>query len=205
MGPPWAPTGSDDPEKGSGPTLADRPGLGGVSELRRRNTIVSIVDERPKTPITIGELTVVLSGWFEEETDGMVPTEGEIHSVLSDFDLPHLDSVDRLDFDQETGQVFSSRAADALTGDETGEVAVNGGTHWPTSTTARTGDGRTTRQSNGGGDVSADRTVELGVLLVGVAGVALTVSTLNPFDASTSLIPAALIVLFFGYRALTRA
>jgi len=205
MVPPWSPTGSDDLDAGSGPTLDDRPGLGGVPEPRRRETIVSIVDERPQTPTTIGELTAVLSGWFEEETDGMAPTDEEIHSVLYDFDLPRLDSAGRLDFDQETGQVFSSRAGDALTGDEIGDAAADSGTRRSASTAARTDDGRETTRSIEGGEIPAERAVELGVLLLGVAGVALAVSSLNPFGTATSLVPAALVVLFFGYRALPRA
>jgi len=214
MVPPWSPTGSDDLEARSGPTLDDRPDLGGVSEPRRRETIVSIVDERPQTPTTIGELTAVLSGWFEEETDGMAPTDEEIHSVLYDFDLPRLDSAGRLEFDQETGQVFSSRAGDAgfssragdaLTGDEIGDAAADSGTRRSASTAARTDDGRETTRSIEGGEIPAERAVELGVLLLGVAGVALAVSSLNPFGTATSLVPAALVVLFFGYRALPRA
>jgi hypothetical protein len=200
MVPPWSSTDSDDLEAGSGPTLDDRPGLGDVPEPRRRETIVSIVDERPQTPVTIGELTAVLSGWFEEETDGMVPTDEEIHSVLYDFDLPRLDSAGRLEFDRETGQVFSSRAAAALTADETGD----GETRRSAPATDRTDGGRATIRSIEGGEISAERAVELGVLLLGVAGVALAVSDLNPFGTSASLAPAALVVLFFGYRALTR-
>lgn len=193
---PWSPTGSDNLDARSGPTLDDRPGLGGVPEPRRRETIVSIVNERPQTPTTIGELTTALSGWFEEETDGMVPTDEEIHSVLYDFDLPRLDSAGRLEFDQETGQVFSSRAGDA---------GADSGMRRPTSAAARTDDARTRIRSIEDGEISVERAVELGVLLFGVAGVALAVSSLNPFGTATSLIPAALVVLFFGYRALTRA
>lgn len=204
MVPPWSPTGSDDLEEGSGPRLDDRPDLGGVSEPLRRDTIVSIVDERPQTPVTIGELTTALSEWFEEETDGMVPTDEEIHSVLYDFDLPHLDSAGRLEFERETGQVFSSRAADALTADETDDATADSGARRPTFATERTDDSRTAMRSIGDGEVSGERAVELGVLLFGVAGVALAVSSLNPFGTSTSLIPAALVVLFFGRRALAR-
>lgn len=199
MVPPWSPTGSDDLEEGSGPTLDDRPGLGGVSEPRRRDTIVSIVDERPQAPVTIGELTAALSEWFEEETDGMVPTDEEIHSVLYDFDLPRLESAGRLEFDRETGQVFSSRA-DVLTADET----ADGGTRRSPPATDQTDGGRATIRSIEGGEIPAERAVELGVLLFGVAGVALAVSDLNPLGTSASLVPAALVVLFFGYRALTR-
>lgn len=200
MGPSWAPSGADDTNEQSGPSLDDRPGFGGTSETRRRDMIVSLVDGRPHKPYTIGELTVALSEWFEDETDGMVPTDEEIHSTLYDFDLPRLDAANRVVFERETGRVFSVDA------DETTRTSL---------TTGRTDDGTTPGQPAGdhgdthgqtieGSNVPAERVVELGVVLLGVAGVALAASTVSPFDPAYALVPATAVVLFFGYRTVTR-
>ncbi|AKU09779.1 hypothetical protein [Haloferax gibbonsii] len=200
MAPSWAPGGPDDTGEQPGPSLDDRPGLGGVTESRRRDTIVSLVNERSETPYTVGELTVALSEWFQDETDGMVPTDEEIHSVLFDFDLPRLDADGRLVFHRETGRVFSpthdgahaTRASSELNAGSTDDNAgdTNRGSVAPEPT-----DDRVT--------VSRKRLVNVAVILVGVAGVAVTASSVSPLDTSFALVPAALVVLFFGYRALT--
>ena len=202
MAPPTAPAGSDDSDRDSGPVFDDRPGLGGVSETQRRDQIVSLVDARPQTPYTIGELTVSLAEWFDRETDGMVPTDEEIHSVLFDFDLPRLEDANRLVFDRETGRVFSVDAADALISSAASETEATTGETPAGPPTPRQSDTAATEED--GREVSAQRVVELGILLVGVAGVALTASNVSPFDTSFSLVPAVVVVLFFGYRTLTR-
>ncbi|WP_042664341.1 hypothetical protein [Haloferax sp. ATB1] len=200
MAPAWAPGGPDDTGEESGPSLDDRPGLGGVTESRRRDTIVSLVNERSETPYTVGELTVALSEWFQDETDGMVPTDEEIHSVLFDFDLPRLDDDGRLVFHRETGRVFSptheaTHATRTSTEIEPGSTLDNArGTDRGSVATESTDDRVT---------VSRKRLVNVGVILVGVAGVAVTASSVSPLDTSFALVPAALVVLFFGYRALT--
>ncbi|QOS13871.1 uncharacterized protein HfgLR_23430 (plasmid) [Haloferax gibbonsii] len=200
MAPSWAPGGPDDTGEQPGPSLDDRPGLGGVTESRRRDTIVSLVNERSETPYTVGELTVALSEWFQDETDGMVPTDEEIHSVLFDFDLPRLDADGRLVFHRETGRVFSpthdgahaTRASSELNAGSTVDNAgdTNRGSVAPEPTDDRV-------------MVSRKRLVNVAVILVGVAGVAVTASSVSPLDTSFALVPAALVVLFFGYRALT--
>ncbi|WP_416841702.1 hypothetical protein [Haloferax sp. DFSO52] len=202
MAPSWAPAGSDDSDSETGPVLDDRPGFGGASEAQRRDKIVSLVDARPQTPYTVGELTVALAEWFEFETDGMVPTDEEIHSILFDFDLPQLEATNRIVFDRETGRVFSVDAADALVSSDARATGDSAEDSHSGPTTVRTSD--TATKSTDKREVPAQRVAELGILLFGVAGVALAGSNVAPFDTSAALVPAVVVVLFFGYRALDR-
>lgn len=196
MPPTWAPSGPDEPGADAGPSLDDRPGLGGVSETRRRDAIAALVTDRPETPYTVGELTVALSEWFQDETDGMVPTDEELHSVLYDFDLPRLDAADRLVFDRESGRVYAPDFEEEFAGDAVDETAATGRSD-------RSHSGESTPPEGESVDVSKTRIQNLAVLLVGVAGVAVGASSVNPLDTSFALVPAAFVVLFFGYRALS--
>ncbi|AFK21275.1 hypothetical protein E6P09_17085 (plasmid) [Haloferax mediterranei ATCC 33500] len=202
MAPSWGPSGPGDTGEDAGPTLDDRPGLGGVTETRRRNTIVSLVNNRHQSPYTIGELTVDLAAWFRDETDGMVPTDEEIHSILYDFDLPHLDSTNQVVFDRETGCVCSMNTSDRTAGktfdEETAETKC-------TTETATNGDGgsevdilNTERVQ-----LSVKQLVNFSVLLFGVMCTAITASSSSPFDTPCTLVPAVLVVCFFGYRGAT--
>lgn len=200
MAPSWGTSGPDDED--AGPTLADRPGLGGVTETRRRSAIVSLVNNRPQSPYTIGELTVELAAWFRDETDGMVPTDEEIHSILYDFDLPHLDSTNQVVFDRGTGRVCSANASDgtaAKTFDEeppetkcTTETATN----WD-------GNPETGVTDTGRVQLPEKQLVNLGVLLFGVMCIAITASRTSPSDTTYTLVPVVLVVCFFGYRGAT--
>ncbi|WP_081927220.1 DUF7344 domain-containing protein [Halobellus rufus] len=170
------------------------PGFGGVSESDRREEIVSLVDERPTTPYTVGELTVELSEWFHAETDGMVPTDEEIHSTLYDFDLPALDNSGRIVFDEATGRVYATdyeaarRSMSPDSGPEHGASVGDGSS----DATALTGERVT---------VSKRLLTDLAVLVVGLLGVAVAASDLLPVGTSTALVPAGLVVLYFISRA----
>ncbi|WP_396613811.1 hypothetical protein ACH9L7_18215 (plasmid) [Haloferax sp. S1W] len=203
MVPPWAPTGPGDNDGRSGPSLDDRPGLGGVSETHRREAIVSFVDECPDRPYTIGELTVALSEWFQDETEGMVPTNEEIHSVLYNFDLPRLEAANRLSFDRETGRIFSSQSSETVVSDHTDSTPNRATTHREKSS-GRARNARTVDLDLQNVNVPAGRIVELVVLLFGVAAVAIAVSTTDLFGVRAALVPAGLVVLFFVYWGYTR-
>ncbi|WP_255516615.1 hypothetical protein [Haloferax sp. KTX1] len=198
MAPSWAPTGPDDAGEDTGPTLDDRPGLGGVSETRRRNTVVSLVNERSETPYTVGELTVALSAWFQDETDGMVPTDEEIHSVLYDFDLPQLDDDGRVVFERETGRVFSP----SNDGAHTVHRSARGGSDSTVGDAGESAVGSASESTRDRVTVSRTQVVNIAVVLLGVAGVAVTASSVSPLGTAYALVPAAVVVLFFVYRAL---
>ncbi|WP_336023422.1 DUF7344 domain-containing protein [Halobellus salinisoli] len=193
MSPTRSPSDSDDTETGATPELAVVPGFGGVSESDRRDEVVSLVDERPTTAYTVGELTVQLSEWFHAETDGMVPTDEEIHSTLYDFDLPALDASGRVVFDEATGRVYatdyeSTRRSVPPDSDRRPGTSVGGSSSDATASTKE----RVT--------VSKSLLTNLAVLVVGLLGVAVAASDLIPFGTSMALVPTGLVVLYFFIR-----
>nr|WP_089781278.1 hypothetical protein [Haloferax massiliensis] len=157
------------------------------------------MNERSETPYTVGELTVALSAWFQDETDGMVPTDEEIHSVLYDFDLPQLDDDGRVVFDRETGRVFSP----SNDGAHTVHRSARGG---PDSTVGDAGESvvgsAASESTRDRVTVSRTQVVNIAVVLLGVAGVAVTASSVSPLGTAYALVPAVVVVLFFVYRAL---
>jgi hypothetical protein len=188
--------GTNDPDNAADaePASNDRPWFGGVPESRRREAIVSLVEATDgTTPYTVGELTVTLSEWFRERTDGGVPTDEEIHSVLYDFDLPRLDADGRLVFDRETGRVFAtdtarSRGRSVVPRGIAGDFAL----------------GRALRPANRESERPGGGAVSLGVLFVAAAGVVASAVGVGPLTPSYVLVPPAVVVLFFAYRSIRR-
>ncbi|ELZ98094.1 hypothetical protein C440_02563 [Haloferax mucosum ATCC BAA-1512] len=186
--------------------LDDRPRLGGVTEARRRNTIVSLVNDRPRSRYTIGELAVELAAWFRAETDGVVPTDEEIHRTLYDFDLPYLDAAGEIVYDPATGVI------QPINGDDPSREAFEGGPprldRRPEAVKARKrhtepNGATTSTPDTSTGELPATGLLNVAVVCLGIAGLVIGAFGPGPADRVHAFGPVALVVCFFGYRGAT--